>query len=91
MKTMSHPAATVTGPRLLQAQAKAVSAREKIIPPWPMPWPLTMSSRTVNWVRAQPSPWSSSSMPSIREAASDAIIASTGPGSSTDCDMVLPR
>jgi hypothetical protein len=31
--TMSAPAATVTGPQLLQAQAKAVSAREKITPP----------------------------------------------------------
>jgi hypothetical protein len=53
---MSHPAATVTGPQLLQAQAKVVSAREKIIPPWQMAWPLTMSSRTVSRVRAQPSP-----------------------------------
>jgi hypothetical protein len=91
MKTMSPPAATVTGPQLLQAQAKAVSASEKIIPPWQMAWPLTMSPRTVMVARAQPSPWSSSSMPSIREAASDAIIASTGPGPPTDCDMVLPR
>ena len=32
-KTMSHPAATVTGPQLLQAQANAVSARLKIKPP----------------------------------------------------------
>ena len=88
---MSHPAATVTGPQLLQAQAKVVSAREKIIPPWQMPWPLTMSSRTVMVARAQPSPWSSSVMPSVLEAASDAIIDSTGPGWPTGCDMVLPR
>ena len=32
-ETMSHPAATVTGPQLLQAQANAVSARLKIKPP----------------------------------------------------------
>jgi hypothetical protein len=53
---MSAPAATVTGPQLLQAQAKVVSASEKIIPPWQMRWPLTMSSRTVMVARAQPSP-----------------------------------
>jgi hypothetical protein len=46
----------VTGPQLLQAQAKVVSAREKIIPPWQMPWPLTMSAVTVMLARAQPSP-----------------------------------
>jgi hypothetical protein len=33
MNVMSAPAATVTGPQLLQAQANAVSAREKITPP----------------------------------------------------------
>jgi hypothetical protein len=54
--TMSAPAATVTGPQLLQAQAKTVSAREKITPPWQIPCPLTMSSLTVSWARAQPSP-----------------------------------
>lgn len=53
---MSHPAATVTGPQLLQAQANAVSARLKISPPWQMPCPLTMSSRTVIRVLAQPGP-----------------------------------
>ena len=64
----------------MQAQAKAVSATLKIMPPWQIPWPLTMSSRTVIRVRAQPSPCPTSSMPSIRDAASPAIIASTGPG-----------
>jgi len=87
---MSAPAATVTGPQLLQAQANAVSAREKITPPWQTPWPFTMSSLTVIWARAQPSPWSSSSMPNSRDAASEAIIVSTGPGWPTGCDMGLP-
>ena len=53
---MSAPAATVTGPQLLQAQAKAVSAREKMTPPWQIPCPFTMSSLTVSWTRAQPFP-----------------------------------
>jgi hypothetical protein len=53
---MSAAAATVTGPQLLQAQAKAVSAREKITPPWQIPCPLTMSSVTVSWTLAHPSP-----------------------------------
>lgn len=56
MNEMSPPAATVTGPRLLHAQAKTVSARAKIMPPWQDPWPFTMSSVTVIWARAQPSP-----------------------------------
>jgi hypothetical protein len=49
-------AATVTGPQLLQAQAKAVSARLKMMPPWHMACPLTMSSLTVIRVLAQPFP-----------------------------------
>ena len=75
--TISADAATVTGPKLLQAQANAVSASAKISPPCAMACPFTMSRRTVMRVTARPSPWSISSMPSPREAASFAIIAST--------------
>src|SRR6185503_17596883 len=74
---MSAEAATVTGPKLLQAQANAVSASVKIRPPWAMAWPFTMSSRTVMRVTARPSPWSTSSMPRRRDASSLAIMAST--------------
>jgi hypothetical protein len=55
-----------------------------------MPCPFTMSSLTVSRALAEPLPWSSTSMPSIREAASEAIIVSTGPDWSTGCDMGLP-
>jgi hypothetical protein len=55
-----------------------------------MPCPFTMSSLTVSRALAEPLPWSSTSMPSIREAASEAIIVSTGPDWSTGWDMGLP-
>ena len=74
---MSAEAATVTGPKLLQAQANAVSASAKISPPWAMACPFSMSSRTVMRVTARPSAWSTSSMPRRRDASSLAIIAST--------------
>jgi hypothetical protein len=88
---MSQPAATVTGPQLLQAQAKAVSARVKISPPWQVPCPLTMSLVTVMRVWAQPLPYSTTSMPSNRAAASAASIASTGMDGPAGCDINPPR
>src|SRR5579875_1146096 len=81
MKVMSAVAATVTGPKLLHAQANAVSASAKIRPPCAMACPLVMSSRTIIRARAQPRPCSTTSMPSAAEARSAAIMAATGSAS----------
>ena len=40
---MLAPAATMASPYELQAKAKAVSASAKIMPPWQVRWPLSMS------------------------------------------------
>src|ERR1700682_3136400 len=77
-KMMSTAAATVVGPRLLQAHANAVSATANTKAPWVMSWPLTMSARTVILAVAAPSPTWVTSMPSAREAASPASIRATG-------------
>ena len=75
------PAATVTTPWELQATAKALSARLATRPPCAVPWPLTMSSRTVIRTTARPSPQSTSSIPSARLASSAAHMSrmSTAP------------
>src|SRR5918997_3182389 len=67
-KEMSAPAATVTGPWLLQAHAKAVSASRKTYPPCAIACPLTIAAVTVIRTLARPPPASSSSMPRPREA-----------------------
>lgn len=84
---MSAPAATVTGPWLLQAQAKAVSASRKRNPPWAIRCPFTIAGVTVIRTSAVPSPCSTSSIPSPREASSAENIASVGV-CSVACDTV---
>ncbi len=73
---MLAPAATIGSPCELQANAKALSASVKRIPPWQIPWPLTMSARTVIATRTLPGAASSNSMPSARDAVSPAYNAS---------------
>src|SRR5450631_399986 len=74
--SMLAPAATIGSPCKLQANAKALSASVKRTPPWQIPWPLTMSARTVMATRTHPGATSSNSMPSARDAVSFAYSAS---------------
>src|SRR5271165_1735798 len=79
MKLMSAPAATVTGPSLLQAQANAVSASMNTNPPWQIEWPFSICIAIRIWTMAVPRPTCVSSMPSPRDAWSAANIAAAGP------------
>src|SRR5260221_425680 len=74
--SMLAPAATIGSPCELQANAKALSASVKRTPPWQIPWPLTMSARTVMATRTHPGAASSNSMPNARDAVSPAYNAS---------------
>ena len=61
----SSPGAGLIG---LQASAKAVSPKAKIIPPWAMPKPLSISCRRVIRMVAWPSLSERTSMPIHSEA-----------------------
>ncbi len=76
---MSAPAATVRSPvsvpssrgaAELQARAKAESANAKIMPPWTMPKPLSISLRTRMVTCDVPFPVAASSIPSQADARS---------------------
>src|SRR6266404_2287758 len=69
-KSIVAAAATVLSLCELQANAKALSASAKTIPPWQTPWPLSMSARTVMTTRAHPGRTPVMRMPSACEARS---------------------
>ena len=68
MVSVSVPAAPGGGLAGLQARAKAVSPKAKIIPPWAMPKPLSISCRSVMRMVACPSSSLRTSMPIHSEA-----------------------
>ncbi len=92
MKEISAPAATVTGPWLLQAQAKVVSASRNRNPPWAMPCPFTIRSVTRIRATACPSRAFTTSMPREAEAVSaSSMVRVASAMSGSECDTAAHR